>query len=61
MTAVLIAIFVIALVCSAIAGLIYYLPFVPAPFKTWALYAVGAVACLLVILQLLNLLPAGKP
>lgn len=59
MVEILIAIVIIFIVAGAICGLIQYAPFIPQPLKSWAIYAVGAVALVLIIIQLLGLLKAA--
>lgn len=56
MTSVLISILIIVLVGAAIYAIIQYAPFIQPQFKTWALYAVGAIVLVLIILQLVPLL-----
>lgn len=56
MVSVLIAILIILLIGGAILAIINYAPFIPQPFKQWALYAVGAIVLVLIILQLVPLL-----
>jgi len=59
MSAILINILIIVLICAAIGALLQYAPFVPAPLRQWGLFAVGAIAVVLIIIQLIALLPAG--
>ena len=61
MTDVLIAVFLIVLFAAAIAGMIYYAPFIPAPFKQIGTWAVGAVALILVLLQVVKLFGVAIP
>lgn len=57
---VLISLLVFLLIVALIAGLAVFLirraPFIPAEFKAWAEYAVIAIAVLIIIVKLLNLL-----
>lgn len=57
MLQVLIAIVLILIICGAIGAVIRYAPFIGEPFKTWALYVVGVIALVLVIVQLVQLFP----
>lgn len=56
----LIALLVFVLIVALIAGLVVFLirraPFIPGEFKAWAEYAVIAIAILIIIVKLLNLL-----
>ena len=56
MVSALITILIEIVIGAAIAGIIQYAPFIQAPFKQWALYVVGAVVLVLVILALIPLI-----
>jgi hypothetical protein len=59
MSSVLIAILIIVVIASAIGAILYYAPFIPAPLKTWGVYVVGAVAIVLIVVELLKLLQSA--
>jgi len=56
---VLIAVIIIIIIGSAIAGLVYYVPFLPSPARTWVMWVVGALVVIAVLVQLLRLMPGG--
>lgn len=56
MVSVLIYILIVVVIGAAIAGIIQAAPFIQQPFKQWALYVVGAVVLVLVILALIPLI-----
>lgn len=59
LTSALVNILIIVLIGAAIAGIIQYAPFIAEPFKRWALFAVGAVVLVLVILALVPLVSSA--
>lgn len=60
MVSVLVYILIVLLVGAVIAGIIHAAPFIQQPYKQWALYIVGAIVLVLVILALIPLL-TGAP
>lgn len=56
MVSALVYILIVVVIGAAIAGIIQYAPFIQQPFKQWALYVVGAVVLVLVILALIPLI-----
>lgn len=56
MISALIYILIVVLIGAVIAGIIQYAPFIPPPFKQYAIYVVGAVIIILIILALVPLL-----
>lgn len=57
MTSVLVSILIILLIGAVIYAIIQYAPIsMPPPLKQWALYIVGAVVLILILLQLIPLL-----
>ena len=55
-----VTIFVIVLIFAIIGGIVHSAPLAQ-PYKQWALWAVGGIAAVLVIAQLLRLLGANFP
>lgn len=56
MVSVLVYILIVVVVGAVIAGVIQAAPIIAQPYKQWALYIVGAIVIILVILALIPLL-----
>jgi len=56
LVSVLIFIVVVLLICGLLAYLLRSAPFVDEPFKSWGVWAIMAVAIILIVVKLLELL-----
>jgi len=59
MSAALVNILIIVLVGAVVGGIIQYAPFIVQPLKQYALFAVGAVVLVLIVLALIPLISAA--